>query len=225
MRMSSVLAGACSVFFISGTNEKLLGAGLDSDAHVVAVDLEDMVPDSDKANARAIVKRTFSKEARGPLRMVRINAVDTAYLEDDLALIASIQLDGILLPKATPSALQSIEKLDLPVLALIESGDGLRQAYEMAMMKQVEALFLAPSDFTKDLRILRDDGDVPLLYARSKIVADSAAAGVRAPVDYPSRKSGKEFEEECRFARRLGYGGKFCINVDQLAVVNEVFSS
>ena len=106
--------------------------------------------------------------------MVRVNAADTAHLEDDLTAISAISLDGILLPKATPTAFQALKGLDLPVVALIESGDGLRQAYEVAMMEQVEALFLAPGDFTKDLRILRDDGDLPLLYARSKIVGLSS---------------------------------------------------
>ncbi|HZC31288.1 MAG TPA: aldolase/citrate lyase family protein, partial [Gaiellaceae bacterium] len=66
-----------------------------------------------------------------------------------------------------------------------------------------------------------------LLYARSKLVADSAAAGIRAPFDrvYPGFDDPEGLEADAAFARSLGFGGKNCTHPDQPRVVNAVFGA
>jgi citrate lyase beta subunit len=70
----------------------------------------------------------------------------------------------------------------------------------------------------------RTDG-AELLYARSKVVVDSAAAGLRPPFDVVHLATRDEpgLEAECRLARSLGFGGKACIHPAQVPVVNAAF--
>ena len=63
-----------------------------------------------------------------------------------------------------------------------------------------------------------------LLYARSKLVVDSAAAGIRAPFDivHLDTRGRRGSRQRPRFARSLGFRGKACIHPAQVAVVNRV---
>jgi citrate lyase subunit beta/citryl-CoA lyase len=71
---------------------------------------------------------------------------------------------------------------------------------------------------------LRPDGQ-SLLYTRSKLVVDSAAAGIRAPVDIPSQRQGDALRDEVRLARSLGLWGKLCLQAGQAEVINQAFAS
>jgi citrate lyase subunit beta/citryl-CoA lyase len=63
------------------------------------------------------------------------------------------------------------------------------------------------------------------VYARSKVVADSAAAGIRGPFDIVHLDTHDEtgLEAASRFARSLGFRGKACIHPAQVGIVNRVF--
>ncbi len=54
------------------------------------------------------------------------------WFEDDLALVAAIELDAIVLPKATPEARRGARPGGPPVIAIVETAQGLRLAYETA---------------------------------------------------------------------------------------------
>ena len=57
--------------------------------------------------------------------VVRINAEDTSWFEDDLALCRHAGVAAIMLPKAeSVNNLQRVAQLGLPVLPLIETGPG-----------------------------------------------------------------------------------------------------
>ena len=70
----------------------------------------------------------------------------------------------------------------------------------------------------------RPDG-LEVLYARSKVVADSAAAGIRGPFDivHLDTRDDTGLEAAARFARSLGFRGKGCIHPAQVDIVNRVF--
>src|SRR5207248_3432245 len=65
-----------------------------------------------------------------------------------------------------------------------------------------------------------------ILYARSKVAIDSAAAGIRGPFDVVHLDFGDEagLEEQCRLARSLGFRGKACIHPGQVDTINRVFA-
>jgi citrate lyase beta subunit len=111
------------------------------------------------------------------------------------------------------------------VIAIVETAQGLRLAFETASSPRVAALMLGAADLGAELGWdPRPDG-LELLYARSKVVADSAAAGIRGPFDvvHLDTRDTEDLEAAARFARSLGFRGKACIHPAQVAIVNRVF--
>jgi citrate lyase subunit beta/citryl-CoA lyase len=65
-----------------------------------------------------------------------------------------------------------------------------------------------------------------LLYARSALVVDAAAAGLAGPIDGPCTAIGDEaaLRAETAAAKALGFSGKICIHPSQLDTVHDVFA-
>ena len=61
---------------------------------------------------------------------------------------------------------------------------------------------------------------------RSLLVLASAAAGIEPPVAplSPPGLAPAEFRSSTEALRRLGFRGRACVDADQVAIVNEVFS-
>lgn len=191
-------------------------------------DLEDAVPPEEKDAARERTRRVLVTTRKRPdpvLRMVRINAVGTAYWEEDLDAVEGLDLDAIVLPKATPDTVEALGDDGPPLISIVETAAGLRLAYETARRRRVAALALGAVDLGVELGLEPREDGLEILYARSALVVASAAAGIRAPFDVVRLDWHDEarLEAECRLARSLGFGGKLCIHPSQLPVVNRVF--
>jgi citrate lyase subunit beta/citryl-CoA lyase len=111
------------------------------------------------------------------------------------------------------------------VVAIVETAEGLRLAHETASSPRVAALLLGAADLGAELGWEPRPDGLELLYARSKVVADSAAAGIRGPFDvvHLDTRDGAGLEAAARFARSLGFRGKACIHPAQVEIVNRVF--
>jgi citrate lyase beta subunit len=157
--------------------------------------------------------------------VVRINGAGTPWFEDDLAAAAELELDALMLPKAAPEAVAALGPSGPPVIAIVETAEGLRLAHETASSPRVEALLLGAADLGAELGWEPRPDGLELLYARSKVVADSAAAGIRGPFDvvHLDTRDGAGLEAAARFARSLGFRGKACIHPAQVDIVNRVF--
>ena len=215
-----------SLLFVPAHEADAYEAARASGADAVVADLEDFVPVERKEEARQVVAAMFQGAGGGgPARLVRINAPETGLSEADLAAIAELELDALVLPKATPDAIAALGPAGPPLIAVIESAAGLRLAYEVAAAPRVAALALGAFDLAVDLRLQRREDALELLYARSKVVVDSAAAGIRAPFDrvYPQLDDAAGLEADAVYARSLGFGGKNCTHASQPSVVNRVF--
>src|SRR6202034_4273449 len=72
----------------------------------------------------------------------------------------------------------------------------------------------------------RDDG-LEIHYARSKLVVDSAAAGIRAPIDvvHTAIDDLDGVERQSQLARSLGMRGKACIHPAHVEVINAAFTT
>jgi citrate lyase beta subunit len=159
-------------------------------------------------------------------RVVRVNGAGTRWFADDLAAAAELELEALVLPKATPEAVEALGVDGPPLIAIVETAQGLRLAYETASSPRVAALLLGAADLGAELGWEPRPDGLELLYARSKLVAESAAAGIRAPFDvvHVDTRDGAGLEAAARFARTLGFRGKACIHPDQVAVINRVFA-
>src|SRR5690349_7361499 len=92
-----------SLLFIPADDEKKLAKGLGSVADGLILDLEDAVSAANKPAARALAKayiEAMAGSANRPQILVRINALDTPYWQDDVIGVMDARPDAILLPKA-----------------------------------------------------------------------------------------------------------------------------
>ncbi|MCM2459410.1 CoA ester lyase [Pseudomonas sp. CG7] len=212
-----------SYLFVPGNRSERFAKALAAGADVVIIDLEDAVAQTDKSSAREHVAEAVNAGAQV---CVRINAYGTPWFEQDLALLASINVLSVMLPKA-----ESVEPLhalravtQVPVIALVETALGVHQALEVARGPGVERIAFGSVDYQLD--ISSDGSDEALLYARSQIVVASRVAGIEGPIDGVSVALDDEqalSRESCR-SRALGFAGKLCIHPRQVAVVNRCFS-
>jgi citrate lyase subunit beta/citryl-CoA lyase len=216
-----------SLLFAPGSDERKLVKALASAADAVVADLEDAVAPREKAAARALVRDVFATvEVPGPLRLVRVNAVGTEFHDDDMAAVAAIAPDAIVLPKATADGVDALGTTGPPVVAIVETAQGVRLAYEIASRPRVAALQIGAVDLGAEVGLEPRPDGFEILYVRSKVVLDSAAAGLRPPFDvvHLDIEAGAALEEECRLARSLGFRGKACIHPSQVSVVNLAFT-
>jgi citrate lyase beta subunit len=217
-----------SVLFAPGSDERKLVDALASAADAVVADLENAVAPREKAAARGLVRNVFAAAADGPgpLRLVRVNAVGTAFHADDMAAVAAVSPDAIVLPQATPEAVDAIGADGPPVVAIVETAQGVRLAYEIASRPRVAALQIGGIDLGAEVGLEPRPDGLEILYVRSKVVLDSVAAGLRPPFDvvHLDVEAGDALEAECRLARSLGLRGKACIHPSQVAVVNRAFT-
>ena len=218
--------GLRSLLFAPGSDERKLRRALQTGADAVIADLEDAVAPARKDEARALVARVFGGEGSAAATMVRVNGTDSPHFERDLELVQKLPLQAIVLPKATPESVDALGPDGPPVIAIVETAQGLRLAYETASHPRVEALVLGAVDLGLELGLeSRPDGQ-EVLFARSKLVMDSAAAGIRGPFDivHVDVRDEEGLEAESRLARSLGFRGKVCIHPAQVDIVNAVFA-
>jgi len=215
-----------SLLFAPGSDGRKLAKALSSGADAVVCDLEDAVAPSDKEAARDVTAGALGDAASGPARLVRINAVGTPWFEEDLALAAGLDLDAIVLPKSSPEAVEALGADCPPVVAIVETAMGLRQAFEIGSQPRVAALILGAVDLGAEVGLEPRPDAQEILYARSKVAIDSAAAGLRGPLDVVHLDFGDVagLEEQCRLARALGFRGKACIHPGQVETINRVFA-
>jgi citrate lyase subunit beta/citryl-CoA lyase len=127
-------------------------------------------------------------------------------------------------PQATPEAVDELAALGVPLLAVVESACGLRNAYEIALRPHVRALQLGANDLASDLRLEPRPDALELLYARSRLVVDAVAAGVDGVFDRVLfGVESDDLERDARFARSLGFTGKSTTSPKDAAVLNRIF--
>lgn len=210
---------ARSLLFAPASDERKLAKALASAADALVADLEDAVAPGEKARAREVVL-----ELRPAI--VRVNGAGTPWFDDDVALAAKLELDALMLPKATPDAVAALGPEGPPVIAIVETARGLQLAAETAAYERVVALMLGAADLGAEVGLEPRADGLELLYPRAKVVFDSAAAGIRPPFDvvHLAIDDAEGLEESARFARSLGFGGKACIHPAQIDTVNRVFA-
>jgi citrate lyase beta subunit len=215
-----------SLLFAPASDAHKLRKALAGSADAVVADLEDGVAPDEKTAARRTAEGLLVDVEPGRMRALRVNPPGTEWFDDDLDLAGRLRLDFLMLPKATPDAVAALGPSGPPVLAIVETAAGLRLAYETAATARVFALALGSHDLGAELRTAPRSDGLELLYARSKVVADSAAAARRAPFDtvYLDVRDAAGLERECLLARSLGFRGKLCIHPGQVETVSRVFA-
>ncbi|MGZ8696047.1 MAG: HpcH/HpaI aldolase/citrate lyase family protein [Gaiellaceae bacterium] len=216
-----------SLLFAPGHDASRLHAAFASEADAVVADLEASVPAADKSRAREVVAEVLAGPTGTAARLIRINSPDSGPDERDLELLAALEVDAVVVPKATPEIIAALGPSGPPIVAVVETAVGLRLAFETATSVRVEALALGANDLAADLGLEATPGAQELLYARSKLVVDSIAAGLRGPFDrvYPHVDDPSGLKADAAFARSLGFRGKSTLSPGHVGLINGVFSA
>jgi citrate lyase subunit beta/citryl-CoA lyase len=224
-----------------GSSEKMLAKAAGSDADLVFCDLEDSVAPSQKPEARGLVVDALKSHDWGrKTRAVRINAVETPYVLDDIVEVvtgAGGALDLLIVPKVkaprdvwfVETVLDKIARTPVALEVLIEEVEGLICCEEIARSSpRLEALIFGPGDLSASqgvrVSMIGEGGDV-WHYARAKIVVAARAAGIEA-VDGPfaNFRDPDGYRAECVLSSAMGFTGKWAIHPSQIAIANEVYS-
>lgn len=225
--------------FAPGSNERVMTKALDSGTDAVILDLEDSVALSAKPEARVQVAKVIDQVAaagRGrPAVYVRVNGTTTGLLKDDLAAIARPGLDAVMLPKAESAAevkdlAAALEKVGAEVILQIESALGVQRCFDLIKASpRVTGTCIGSArdgDLQTDLGAGWSIEGTELLYARSKVLLDSRAAGITYPLDgvFADLNDEAALVADSRLSARLGYVGRTVIHPKQIAPVRRAYA-
>lgn len=214
---------ARSLLFVPGDRPERFAKAVASGAHRVILDLEDAVAPAAKDSARNAISAWL--EAGGEA-VVRINAADTPWHAEDLALVRSLGRATVMLPKADGASAAAVAAA-LPgraFIALVETAAALVAIDAVAAAPGVARIAFGSIDFTADSGI--EDEAENLTAVRTRIVIASRAAGLAPPIDGVSLELTNEalMREQAQRARRMGFGGKLCIHPRQVEAVHGAFT-
>jgi len=238
---------------VPGSSPKMFEKAYNSNADYIFLDLEDAISPNDKVSARKkviIALNEINWKNKNKTISVRINGLDTSYLEEDISNIvgqAGNKIDTILIPKVenkndvyiVDNLITNIEKEKkiinkIGIECLIETALGMINIKEIAKSSnRLEALHFGPGDYAASLRArtitiggLNPDypGD-QWHYALSQLVLTCRAYGLRA-IDgaFDDYNDSRSYIASAKRAAAMGLEGKWAIHPSQIDLANEVFS-
>jgi citrate lyase subunit beta/citryl-CoA lyase len=233
-----------TLLFAPGNRPDRAAKALALNADAVIIDFEDAVPLAEKASCRPTVRGVLDSNP-GKRMYVRVNALSTPYSRDDIKVLGSKNLEGIMLPKVeSPDELVEFDRLvarteeaagiepgTFLVIAVCETARGLEELFRIATVKmdhEREMIFaFGAADYTTDLGIKLTREGRELDYAKSRLPVASRAAGLSPPLDTPWMVDLKDMEglvADARKAKSLGFQGKIVIHPNQIQPCNEIFT-
>ncbi len=226
--------------YVPGNRKDFIEKAAKFNPDSIIIDLEDAVAIDIKERVRGEVAALIPK--LDIQCIVRVNS-EPQYLEEDLKAVVSKHIYGIVVPKA--ESVQQIKEIDrmvnalererdlapnsIRLLLLIETALGVARCFETASAApRVDTVILGSAedaDLQRDLKCSWSVEGIELLYARSKVLLDGRAAGLKYILDgaFSDINNMEALRQECLLSKRLGYDGRTLINPKQLAVAREAY--
>ncbi|MDX1431581.1 MAG: CoA ester lyase [Gammaproteobacteria bacterium] len=236
MPASGPIRARRSLLFVPASNARALDKARTLPVDVVIMDLEDAVAPERKAEARAQLAAELGRGGYGQReRVVRVNAIDGTVGAEDLACVARLPLDAVLLPKVETDATvrAAAAALDragapanLPLWIMIETPAGVLEARAIcAASPRLACVVMGTSDLARDLRQPHTPDRVGLVPALLWCVLAARAAGLDI-VDgvHLDLRDDDGLERACRQGRALGFDGKTLIHPAQIAACHRAFT-
>lgn len=225
-----------SVLFVPGANARALEKARGLDADALIFDLEDSVAPDAKAKARTAIAAAIGQGGWGRRELIlRVNALNTEWAEDDLRAAGQMKLDAILLPKvegeAEPRKAEAIlisggAPLDLGIWCMIETARAALHAEAIAAATpRLKAFVMGTADLSKEIRAEETPLREPMTTALGLCVLAARAYGL-AVLDgvHFDITDTAGFERACRQGRMLGFDGKTLIHPSTIAAANRIFA-
>ena len=229
-----------SLLFMPGSNARALEKARNLPADGIILDIEDSVAPEAKAVARDQIGQAIAAGGFGKREvLIRINALDSPWWTDDLAMAGKARPDGIVVPKiSSVEDLKAIaDRLDeigadpaIEVWAMIETARAVLHAEELAAAsrganKRLAGFVFGPNDISRETRIRMLPGRVAMLPLITHCILAARASGIEildGPYSDFSNVDG--FGQECAQARDLGFDGKTLIHPGQIEACNAIFT-
>ncbi len=234
--MSATIRPRRSALYVPGANARALEKARGLDADILLIDLEDSVAPDAKEKARGQTVQALSEGGYGRRELiVRINGLETAWGEADIAALAQSGADGILLPKVADSAMVHavIARLDaaegadtLAIWCMMETPAAMLHADDIAAASpRLAALVMGTTDLAKDLRARTTPDRLAMLPSLGLCLLAARAHGLAA-LDgvHMDLSDDAGFAAACSQGRDLGFDGKTLIHPKTLAMANEIFA-
>ena len=218
-----------SVLYIPGSKPRALEKARTLAVDAIIFDLEDAVAVEEKPAARALLVQTLGDADYGSrARIVRINGFDTPWGRDDVAALAGVAVDGVLIPKVNhPADLQAVAEAiaDVPLWAMLETAAGILGAAAIAAHPRLSGMVMGTNDLARELGA-RFRPDRLALQAGLGLCLLAARAQGRIIIDgvYNAYRDDAGLATECAQGRDLGFDGKTLIHPAQLAIANAAFA-
>lgn len=231
-----------SLLFVPGHKADWIEKALRSEADGVIIDLEDSVPEADKAAARQNARVAISQHDGPKAILVRPNGLATEHFARDIDAVAVGGLDALLLPMLTRrddivafdaiisagEIANGVPRGSIEVVPSFETAAAINRVDEILTGPRVGGVMAAAA---KDADVSRSVGfrwsaeGFETLYLRSKIVVAARAAGLRMIVlglwqDVRNLDGMRAFAEE---NSALGYTGQVLIHPSHAPIANEAY--
>lgn len=222
-----------SLLYVPASNARALEKARTLPADGFIVDLEDAVLPEAKPAAREAAAQLVRAGAFGDREIiVRVNALDTAWIKDDLAVLSDAKAPAILVPKVNgpddlrrvAGALSDPEAVQL--WAMMETPLSILHAREIAACGPPLAGFVVgTNDLAKDLRCAHPADRAPMMTALQTCVMAARGYGL-AVIDgvHIDLDDDAGFVESCRASRALGFDGRSLIHPKQIAGANAAYA-
>ena len=222
-----------SVLYMPGINQKAMDKALNLDCDAVVLDLEDAVEVSKKEDSRQLVIRQIENNDYGPrVVVVRVNDLGTKWGEQDVAAVANLPIQAILVPKV--SEIRDISRVvdllnrlgsELPIWIMVETPLAIININELARQPRVTALVMGTSDLVVDLCAEHLEERQNISYALQRSIIAARAFGKKildgVHLDFRDLDS---LRNVCLLGKSMGFDGKTLIHPDQIPVANDAFS-
>ena len=222
-----------SALYMPGINQKAMDKALNLDCDAVVLDLEDAVEVSKKEDSRQLVIRQIENNDYGPrVVVVRVNDLGTKWGEQDVAAVANLPIQAILVPKV--SEIRDISRVvdllnrlgsELPIWIMVETPLAIININELARQPRVTALVMGTSDLVVDLCAEHLEERQNISYALQRSIIAARAFGKKildgVHLDFRDLDS---LRNVCRLGKSMGFDGKTLIHPNQIPVANDAFS-
>lgn len=237
-----------SLLFVPANNWRMLNRAALEMEDAVILDLEDACPVAERETGRIFARDIVPLFKSNEIDVyVRVNALDSGVIDQDLRMVATEGLDGIVLPKSESAEdiivvsemlykEETKKKISnrISIVPLLETPKGVINALEIGgASDRIAALAFGAGDFMRELgdgftisKLTPDEYFPVLLHPRSTIAITACALGIPAidTLYFGLLTDLEGLERETSRVKLLGFKGKLVTHPRHVEVVNRVFS-
>lgn len=233
-----------SLLFVPGHKPDWADKALKAGADAIVLDLEDSVPEGEKAGARELVRDSIRRLHQADPHvgiMVRVNGLATRLTGADLEVVVTPGLSGIFAPKVERASdvlcydalLDHFELRNgvegLQYVLPVETVPAIHNCREIAAASPRVGAMIGPTaehaDIAREVGFEWTPEGLETLYLRSRVLLACREAGIHPLTGLWEKVD--DLDGLAAFAgrgRQLGFRGMVVIHPGHVPVVNEVFS-